>query len=43
VGDAVKKGDKLAEAADGLSVPAYASVDGKVTYADREKVVIECK
>ena len=42
VGDTVKKGDKIAEAADGLSVPAYASVDGRVTYAQDGKVVIEC-
>ena len=42
VGDTVKAGDLLAHAADGLSVPAYASVDGKVTYADDKKVVIEC-
>ena len=42
VGDTVKKGDKIADAADGLSVPAYASVDGRVTYAQDGKVVIEC-
>ena len=41
VGDKVKKGDKIADAAGGLSVPAYASVDGTVTYADATKVVID--
>ena len=41
VGDTVKAGDKIGEAADGLSVPAYASVDGRVSYADGTKVVIE--
>jgi Na+-translocating ferredoxin:NAD+ oxidoreductase RnfC subunit len=41
IGDVVKKGDKIAEAADGLSVPAYASIDGRVSYAEGMKVVIE--
>ena len=41
VGDRVKRGDKIANAAGGLSVPAYASVDGVVTYADATKVVID--
>lgn len=41
VGDTVKAGDKIADAAGGLSIPAYASIDGKVTYADSTKVVIE--
>ena len=41
VGDVVKAGDKIAEAGNGLSIPAYASIDGKVTYADAMKVVIE--
>ncbi len=40
-GDVVKAGDKIADAADGLSVPAYATISGKVTYADGKKVVIE--
>ena len=40
VGDTVKAGDKIAEAGNGLSIPAYASIDGKVTYADATKVVI---
>ena len=33
--------DKIADAAGGLSIPAYASIDGRVTYADDKKVVIE--
>ena len=41
VGDTVKAGDKIADAAGGLSIPAYASIDGRVTYADNAKVVIE--
>jgi Na+-translocating ferredoxin:NAD+ oxidoreductase RnfC subunit len=41
VGDTVKAGDKIADAAGGLSIPAYASIDGRVTYADDKKVVIE--
>ena len=41
VGDLVKAGDKIAEAAEGLSLPQYASVDGKVVLADRARVVIE--
>ena len=40
VGDVVKAGDKIAEAGNGLSIPAYASIDGTVTYADATKVVI---
>ena len=30
-GDRVEKGDKIAESADGLSLPQYASISGKVT------------
>ena len=30
-GDRVEKGDKIAESADGLSLPQYASVNGTVT------------
>ncbi len=41
LGDVVSAGDKIAEAADGLSIPAYASIGGKVTYVDDKKVVIE--
>ncbi len=39
-GDLVSAGDKIAEAADGLSLPQYASVSGRVSvYADR--IIIE--
>jgi hypothetical protein len=39
-GDSVVAGQKIAEAADGLSLPQYASMDGVVTvYADR--IIIE--
>ena len=37
----IEAGDKIAEAGNGLSIPAYASIDGRVTYADNAKVVIE--
>jgi Na+-translocating ferredoxin:NAD+ oxidoreductase RnfC subunit len=43
VGDKVKRGDKIGDAAGGLSVPAYASIDGRVTYADSQKVVIKAE
>ena len=39
-GDFVKKGDKIAESAEGLSLPQYASIDGKVSvYGD--KIIID--
>ena len=38
-GDEVKKGDKIAESADGLSLPQYASIDGICT-VENEKVII---
>lgn len=41
VGDTVEAGQRIAEAAAGLSVPQYASVSGKVTFADNTKVIIE--
>lgn len=41
VGDLVKKGDRIAEPGAGLSIPAYASIDGRICYADERKVVIE--
>ena len=40
-GEIVKKGDKIANAAEGLSLPQYASISGKVTVFDGEKIVIE--
>ncbi len=39
-GALVKKGDKIAVAAEGLSLPQYASIDGKVTLFP-DKIVIE--
>lgn len=39
-GAIVKKGDKIAEAAEGLSLPQYASIDGKVTVY-KDKIVID--
>ena len=40
-GDVVNVGDKIAEAAEGLSLPQYASIAGRVTVFDGEKIVIE--
>ena len=40
-GEIVKKGDKIADAAEGLSLPQYASISGRVTVFDGEKIVIE--
>ena len=40
-GDFVQKGDKIAEAADGLSLPQYASISGRVTVFEGEKIVID--
>lgn len=40
-GDMVQKGDKIAEAAEGLSLPQYASISGRVTVFDGEKIVID--
>jgi Na+-translocating ferredoxin:NAD+ oxidoreductase RnfC subunit len=40
-GAIVKKGDKIAEAADGLSLPQHASISGRVSVWDKEKIVIE--
>ncbi len=39
-GDTVKRGDVIAVAADGLSVPQHASIDGKVTVESR-KIIID--
>ena len=41
VGDTVKAGDKIADAAKGLSLPQYAPISGKVSFADGEKIIIE--
>ena len=40
-GDVVNKGDKIAESAEGLSLPQYASISGRVMVFDGEKIVIE--
>ncbi len=41
IGDTVKVGQKIANAADGLSVPQYASIDGRVSSVDATKITIE--
>ena len=40
-GDTVQKGDKIAESGDGLSLPQYASISGKVMVEDGVKIIIE--
>jgi Na+-translocating ferredoxin:NAD+ oxidoreductase RnfC subunit len=40
-GDLVQKGDKIAEAAEGLSLPQYASITGRVTVYANEKIIID--
>ncbi len=40
-GDIVQKGDKIAEAAEGLSLPQYAPISGRVTVFANEKIVID--
>ena len=40
-GEVINKGERIAEAAEGLSLPQYASISGKVTVFDGEKIVIE--
>jgi len=42
-GDRVVKGDLIANANDGLSLPQHASIDGVVTVYDNLKIVIENK
>ncbi|MBP3436551.1 MAG: SLBB domain-containing protein [Clostridia bacterium] len=41
VGDTVKVGDMVAGAGNGLSVPTYASISGRVTHVDEKKIVVE--
>ncbi len=41
VGDHVERGQLIAAAADGLSVPQHASVSGKVSFVNEQKIVIE--
>ncbi len=40
-GDIVQKGDKIAESAEGLSLPQYASVSGRVMLVEGVKIIIE--
>ena len=40
-GDWVEKGDKIAESADGLSLPQYATISGRVTLDEGVKIIIE--
>lgn len=40
-GDIVQKGDKIAESAEGLSLPQYASVSGRITVEEGVKIIIE--
>lgn len=40
-GDKVQKGQMIAAAADGLSVPQHATIDGVVTFVSNEKITIE--
>jgi len=40
-GDFVNVGDKIAEAAEGLSLPQYATISGRVTLFDGVKIVID--
>lgn len=41
VGQTVSAGERIADAADGLSLPQYASVEGVCKYVDGKKIVIE--
>ena len=40
VGDEVKEDQMIAQAADGLSIPHFAPISGKVTYVDAKTIVI---
>lgn len=40
-GDRVERGDKIAESADGLSLPQYASISGRVTLDEGVKIIID--
>ena len=40
VGDEVKENDMIAQAAEGLSVPNFAPITGRVTYVDEKTIVI---
>ena len=40
-GDWVERGDKIAESADGLSLPQYASISGRVMIDEANKIIID--
>ena len=40
-GDTVKKGDLIAQSGEGLSLPQYATMDGKVTVYEGTKIIID--
>ena len=40
-GDTVQRGDKIAESAEGLSLPQYASISGRVTLVEGVKIIID--
>ena len=40
VGDTVTKGQLIARAADGLSLPQHASISGRISYVDDRKIII---
>ncbi|MBQ8291194.1 MAG: SLBB domain-containing protein, partial [Clostridia bacterium] len=40
-GDEVQRGDKIAESANGLSLPQYASISGRVTVDTNNKIIID--
>ncbi len=40
-GDYVERGDKIAESAEGLSLPQYASISGRVTMVEGTKIIID--
>jgi Na+-translocating ferredoxin:NAD+ oxidoreductase RnfC subunit len=40
-GDTVKRGDVIAQSAEGLSLPQDASIDGTVTFVEDGKIIIE--
>ena len=39
-GDFVQRGDKIADSAEGLSLPQYASISGRVTVVEGTKIII---
>ena len=41
VGDTVNENEMIAQAAEGLSVPHFAPITGRVTYIDDKKIVIK--